>query len=97
MLVLSREVGESVLIEDVLGTVVRASSDSIDMSFVKKNGGRNVLVTFRRNQVVEICYNVQAVLIRSDGKSARLGFEYPKNDVHVSRAEMVEGDGPPCL
>ena len=87
MLVLSRAVGESVVIEDVNLCLVRTTSQYAEVSLTKLSGGKSVVVTLPLQKKVDICYDVEAVFVATNGEKARLGFEYP-NGVSVLRREF---------
>lgn len=77
MLILSREVGESVIIEDVALTLVRFGAKSAEVSFVKLAGGKSVILQLPHHQARDVCYDVQVVFVGAKGTKVRLGFEAP--------------------
>jgi len=87
MLILSREVGEAVIIEDVALTLVRIGENYVEVSLVKTTGGRPVVLTLPHHQYINVCYNAQAVFVATKGTQARLGFEAPP-DVAIRRREF---------
>lgn len=89
MLVVTRSVGESLLIEDVQLTVIQMQENTITFSMQKLTGGRETIVHLQRHQIVEVCYNVKFQLVRVAGSRARLGLEVPPG-VNVQR---LEGNG----
>ena len=89
MLVLSREPGESIVIEDVLFTLIRVSEQYLEASLVKMAGGKSTTLTLPQNEGVDICYDVQVVFISAKGTNVRLGFEIPDH-VTITRREMLD-------
>ena len=87
MLVLTRTIGESLLIEDVSLHVIQIQPSAITFSMQKLSGGRETIVHLQRHQIVEVCYNVKFQLIAVKGQSVRLGLESPK-DVTIHRPEV---------
>ena len=87
MFVLSREVGQSVVIEDVAVTLVRIGEAYVEVSLVKMAGGKSLVVTLPYQQPKDICYNVQVVFVAVTGMKARLGFEAPP-EVAITRREF---------
>ena len=89
MLVLSREIGESVVIEDVALTVIRTSDEYVEVSLAKISGGRSTIVTLPQHEYVEIGYEVQIVFIATKDSKVRLGFEAPP-ETRICRQEILE-------
>ena len=89
MFVLSREIGESVLIEDVDVRLIRMTPRYAEVSLAKLTGGAPVVVTLPLQKKVHICYDVQAVFVSTKGDMARLGFEYPA-DISIVRREFSD-------
>ena len=85
MFVLSREIGESVAVEDVDVTLVRIGEAYVEVSMAKSTG-RPLVITLPHDQAVDICYNVQMVFISKKGTKAYLGFEAPK-EITITRRE----------
>jgi sRNA-binding carbon storage regulator CsrA len=93
MLVLSREVGEAIIIEDVVLTLAQVADGYVDVSLRKTTGGRRIVLALPHHQRIEICYGVEAVFIDATSAGARLGFDHPP-EVTISRLESIEsGDG----
>ena len=90
MLILSREIGEAVVINDVVVTVVRIDDDYLEISLVKATGGKSRVAVLPRQQSVDICYDAQVVFVGAKGTKARLGFEVPV-EVTIQRREMWNG------
>ncbi|WP_417847231.1 hypothetical protein [Thalassoglobus sp.] len=86
MLVLTRVVGQSMLIEDVQLRLEYADARSIIFSLEKLSGGRETKVRIQRHQIVDLCYNVKLQLISVEGQSARIGLEHPPS-VSIQRFE----------
>ena len=89
MLVRSREIGESVVIEDVALTVIRTSDEYVEVSLAKISGGRSTIVTLPHQEYVEICYEVQIVFIATKDTKVRLGFEAP-SETRICRHEILQ-------
>ncbi|HUG18843.1 MAG TPA: hypothetical protein VMM56_07675 [Planctomycetaceae bacterium] len=89
MLVLSREIGQSIVIEDVLLTLLRIDEEYVEFSLTKLTGGKPKIVTLPHREQIEICYEVQVALIQIKGSRARFGFEYPP-EVEITRHEFLE-------
>ena len=89
MFVLSREIGESVIVEDVALTLVRIGEQYVEVSLVKMTGGKSTVLTLPRHQPVDICYDVQVVFVAAENSKARLGIEYPP-EVSITRREFWE-------
>ncbi len=79
MLVLTRDVGESLLIDDVQLKLVYTDQSSIIFSMEKLTGGRETKVRVQRHQIVNVCYDVKFQLISVEGSTARLGLEHPES------------------
>ena len=86
MLVLTREIGQSVIIEDVRVTVIRFGSDFAELSFAKITGGEAKIVTMSRNESVDACYDVRITFVQGTRAKLRLGFEAPR-EVHIHRED----------
>lgn len=89
MLVLSREIGESLVIEDVALTLVTVGGRYAEVSLVKLAGGKTIVVALPYGEYVDICYDARVVLIRAEGTKARLGFEAPEG-VLIRRRELID-------
>ena len=92
MLVMSREVGESVVIEDVVMTLARVGDRYAEVSLRKVTGGKKSILTLPHNERKAICYNVEVVFIEVKGEKARFGFEHP-TDVTITRQKFHESGG----
>ena len=88
MLVLSREAGESVVIEDVVLTLVGISEEYVEASLVKLTGGRVTIATLPRNEYVEICYDVRVIYFNLKEGRVRLGFEAERG-ARIARREFL--------
>lgn len=92
MLILSREIGQSVIIADVTLTLVSVGERYVEIRLAKISGGKSILFTLLPQQYVDICYNVQVVFVAAKGAKARLGFECPP-EVAINRAEFDSSSG----
>lgn len=79
MLVITCDVGQSLVIEDVQLTLIYANSRSIIFSLEKLAGGRQTKVSVQRHQIVDVCYNVKFQLLSVSGQTAKLLLEPPEN------------------
>lgn len=79
MLVLTRDIGQSLLIEDVQLRMIYADPNSMIFSMEKLAGGRETKVRLQRHQIVNVCYDVKFQLISVEGTTARLGLEHPES------------------
>lgn len=79
MLILKREPGQTLMIEDVQLTLVHVSLNAIVFSMAKLAGGRETKVRIQRNQIVDVCYNVKFQVLSIEGQSARLMLEFPES------------------
>lgn len=79
MLVLTRGVGQSLLIEDVQLKLIYLDPNSMIFSMEKLKGGRETKVRLQRHQIVNVCYDVKFQLISVEGSTARLGLEHPES------------------
>jgi sRNA-binding carbon storage regulator CsrA len=84
MLILSREVGESVAIEGAVLTLVRIDEGYVEVSLVKMAGGTPKILTLPHGQRVDICYGAEVVFVGATGEGVRFGFEYPPS-VSITR------------
>ncbi len=91
MLVLSRKVGEAIIIEDVVLTLARVADGYVEVSLRKKTGGRPTVLALPHHQRIDICYSVEAVFIDATSAGARLGFEHPA-EVTLRRLESSGSD-----
>lgn len=91
MFVLSREIGQSILIEDVEITLVDVRPEFAEVTFQKDSGGQKRSKKLPHDESVAICYDAQMVFIQfRNASSARIGIEAPTS-VQVFRKET----GPP--
>ena len=79
MLVLTRDVGQSLLIEDVQLKLIYVDPSSMIFSMEKLTGGRETKVRLQRHQILNVCYDVKFQLISVEGSTARLGLEHPES------------------
>ncbi|MEW4488865.1 hypothetical protein AB1L42_12335 [Thalassoglobus sp. JC818] len=87
MLVLTCDVGQSLLIEDVQLVLIYADARSIIFSMRKLSGGRETKVSLQRHQIVNVCYNVSFQLMSVSGQSANLVLEHPE-EVSIQKNEF---------
>ena len=83
MLILHRKIGESVLIEDAVVTVIEIDELGFEtkISLAKHTGEAPIEVAVPLQEKVEICHEVQVVFIEYSHGRARLGFEAPETVV----------------
>lgn len=81
---MTRDVGECLLIDDVVVTVTRVNEEYAEVSLQKQAGGPARVATLPRKELVDACYDTQVVFIESRGTKARLGIEYPE-EIAVTR------------
>lgn len=67
MLILSRELGESVVFEDVVLTLAKVGSRYVEVSLVKATGDKRTVVTLPHNEYVDICDDVRVIFINVNG------------------------------
>ncbi len=91
MLVHSREPGQSLLIEDVRLTVIRATPDDVDVSLRKVTGGPPRHVTLRRGTPVDACYDVRITYVTRSDTRVRLGIDAPR-ELSITREETRPED-----
>ena len=89
MYVLSRRVGESVIIEEVALTLARLGDGYAEISLAKIAGGSKTILTLTHQERKAICYDVELVLVAVKDDRARFGFEYPP-EVTITRKEFLE-------
>jgi len=89
MLIISREIGEALLILDIVVIVVRVERNSAEISLQKAAGGKRVSTILSRSKFVDGCYNTRIVLVETRGTKARLGIEAPK-DLPIHRYEVCD-------
>lgn len=92
MLVLSREPGEAVIIDDVVFTLARVADGYVEASLRKAAGGIPTVITLPHHRRIDICYGVQVVFIQATGVRATLGFEHPP-EVAICRLSYPESAG----
>ena len=90
MLVLSRQVGESVIIEDVTLTLTRVGDGYVEVSLTKVSGGEKTVLTLPHDERVSICYDVEVIFVAAMGTKVRFGFEFPpKVTIIRHRAQSI--------
>ena len=86
MLVLSRKIGESVIVEDVRVMVV-SIEPTVEVVLQKVAGGEEVRAVLPHDQYVDACYDTQLIHIESRSEKVRLGIEAPEG-IRVHREEV---------
>lgn len=87
MLILSREIGQAIVIDDVVVTVIRVGGRSAEVSLQKLTGGKRVVATLLRDEPVDACYNTRLLFIESRGPKVRLGIDAP-DGIEIRRQEV---------
>jgi sRNA-binding carbon storage regulator CsrA len=78
MLVLSRRLSESVVINGQLVlTVALLADDHVELSLVSVGGSLVGSFTARANESVRLTDDIQVIVIRFEGEKVRLGVEGP--------------------
>ena len=90
MLLLTREIGEAILIEDVAVTLICSNPNVAEVSLQKLSGGKKVTATLLRGKAVDACYETQLIYIGAKGTAARIGVNFPKWIRVVRTAENDE-------
>jgi sRNA-binding carbon storage regulator CsrA len=76
MLVLSRRLGESLVINDQLVlTVALLTDDYVELSLINVGGTFLGSFTARTNQPIRVTDDIQIVAVRIEGERVRLGIE----------------------
>jgi sRNA-binding carbon storage regulator CsrA len=92
LLVVSRKLSESMVIDDVVVlTVSRLSESAAELTCATIDGGFLQSATLRRNESLALPRGVRVVLIEFRLPRLRLGFDYP-DDVSISRKEEWDKD-----
>jgi len=86
MLVLSRQLGQSIVIDDLIVTVDWIAGDHSIVSIVRTTGQFVGNHTARFNEYFEITEKVRAIVIQAEAGKVRLGIDAP-SDCRVSRWE----------
>ena len=86
MLVLSRKLGESLVINDLIATIDSFADDHSVLSLMRTNCEFLRKVTAPFNESIEITDDVRAVMIRAEGDKVRFGIEIPP-DCTIARWE----------
>jgi len=90
MLVLSREVGQSFIInESVVFTVAVIGADFVDLLQTGAEGRKRGVITLTKGNRQQIMQGVTALLIHEQADRARFGFEYPSELISIRRLELV--------
>ena len=89
MLVLSRALGESIIVSDRFqATVAVIGTDYVDLGVIELNGDRRGVVTLNEHELRPIVGGVRGILIRHKQDGVRLGFEF-EDGVTIQRAELI--------
>ncbi len=87
MLVVSRRVDESLLLEDVVVTVRDFGEDSAELELRKLTGGQSVQAQIRKHELLDACYDCQLTVVAVRGDRVRIGIAAP-DEVAVARKEV---------
>jgi sRNA-binding carbon storage regulator CsrA len=78
MLVLSRRLGESLVINDQLVlTVAFLANESVELSLISVGGSLLGTFTARKNEKLPLTDDIEVVVVRFEGDKVRLGVEGP--------------------
>jgi sRNA-binding carbon storage regulator CsrA len=89
MLVLSREIGESVAIDNLTVTLVEVGERYVEVCVENELSGQSTLSRLPHLQYVEITPEVQVLFVAANGTTARIGFVAPR-DMRIARGEFLE-------
>ena len=87
MLVLSRALGESIIVSDRFQATV-IGKDYVDLGVIELNSDRRGVVTLHKHGLLPIVGGVRGILIRHTQDGVRLGFEV-EDGVTIQRAELI--------
>ena len=88
MLVLSRKLGEGIVIDNhVIATLAVLANDFVEFSLSDIDGTYSSIVTVGKNKLTSVVAGVRAVFVRKEGEKARLGFEHPP-EIRIDRREF---------
>ena len=77
MLIVTRKLGESVVIADTAVTVAVLGSRSVELSLARTDGRPVASVTIGDRRLTDLVRGVQAMVLAVDRDKVRLGFESP--------------------
>lgn len=87
MLVISRRIQESIIVNDVLVVTVTDISDgTVELSLATIEGGVLRTLFLNREEYAPVCSGVRVCLIECSTKKVRLGIEYPPQ-ITIARHE----------
>jgi sRNA-binding carbon storage regulator CsrA len=87
MLVLSRNLGESIVIDnEVVVTVAVVGREFVELSISHSTGTVSDIVTVGNKEPMLVAHGVRARFIRSEGEKVRLGFDGPSG-CRIDRSE----------
>lgn len=89
MLVLSRRIGESLVIEDTEVRVHGFDDESAELHLRKITGGAVVVASIHRSELLDACYDCQLTLVAVRDDRIRVGIVSPE-DVAVYRKEVFD-------
>ena len=87
MLIVTRKLGESIVIGDVAVTVAVLAANSVELSLARTDGMPVATVTVGESRFTDLVRGVQAVVLAVDRDKVRLGLQSPTGD----RADPDEG------
>lgn len=88
MLVLSRQIGQSIVIDDqVVVTVERFTSDDLELSIQNVRGVPLGRVSLSRESTAALPRDVSVVMIQAGWDRVRMGFSYADQRTHICRKE----------
>lgn len=89
MLVLSRKIGESVVIDDLIVlTVAIIGEGFIDLGMAEVGGAQLGTISLDHHGLRPIVDGVKGVMVRIEGDRVRIGFDY-REGVSIVRPEVV--------
>jgi len=77
MLVVTRKLGESIVIGDTAVTVALLAANSVELSLTRMDGVPVASVTVGAKRPTDLVRGVQAVVLAVDREQVRLGLESP--------------------
>ena len=87
MLILSRKLGESVMIDnEVVVTVAVLAREFVELSLSNSEGTVSGIVTIGKKGLTLVAHGVRAVFIQNEGEKVRLGFDGPPG-CRIDRSE----------
>jgi sRNA-binding carbon storage regulator CsrA len=77
MLIVTRKLGESIVIGDMAVTVAVLAENSVELSLARTDGMPVATVTVGQARLTDLVRGVQAVVLAVDRDKVRLGLESP--------------------